>query len=184
MVSLGTLWLPILVSAVVVFVASSLVWMVLPHHRNDWEKLPGEDDILSAFRRTGLHRGQYRFPFVNPRDRSAETQRRIAENPMGTMVVWPPGPMNMGKQLGGWFVYLLVVSFWVAYLCSLALPHGVSYRSAFRFAGTASMLTYALAPVPSSVWWGRPWSTTLKEVADGVAYGLLTAAVFGWLWPR
>lgn len=184
MVTLGALWLPVVVSAVVVFFASFLVWMVLPHHRNDWAKLPAEDAILEAFRRAGVTRGEYRFPFCNPGDRSPETQRRLAENPNGTMVVLPRGPMNMGRQLSIWFVYLLLVSFWVAYLCSVALPVGVPYRSAFRFAGTAAMLTYALGGIPGFVWWGRKLSTTLKEVADGVAYGLLTGAVFGWLWPR
>jgi len=25
---------------------------------------------------------------------------------------------------------------------------------------------------------------TIKEVVDGLIYGLLTAGTFGWLWPR
>jgi hypothetical protein len=184
MVALGTLWLPILVSAVMVFVASSLVWMVLPHHKSDWGGLPGEAGLLEAMRRAGVKRGQYRFPFCDPRDKSPETKKKMEEGPMGTMIIWPPGQVNMGKQLGTWFVYLLFVSACVAYLAGHALPAGVSYRTVFRVAGGIAILAYAAALVPNAIWWGRSWSTTLKEVADGVAYGLLTAGVFGWLWPR
>ena len=103
---------------------------------------------------------------------------------MGTMVVWPPGPMSMGKQLGTWFVYLLVVSTAVACVAGRVLPVGSSYRTVFHTAGGAAVLAYAAAIVPNAIWWGRSWSSTLKEVVDGIVYGLLTAGVFGWLWPR
>ncbi len=184
MVPLASLWLPILVSAVLVYIASSIVWMFLPHHKSDWAQLPGEAGLLEAMRRAGVGRGQYRFPFCNPRDKSPETKKKLEEGPMGTMIVWPPGPMSMGKQLGTWFVYLLVVSTCVAYLCGHVLPAGVSYRTVFRMAGGIAILAYASAIVPNAIWWGRSWSTTIKEVIDGVVYGLLTAGAFGWLWPR
>jgi hypothetical protein len=184
MVPLASLWLPILVSAVVVYIASSIVWMFLPHHKSDWSALPGEDGLLEAMRRAGVGRGQYRFPFCNPRDKSPETVKKLADGPMGTMIIWPPGPMKMGKQLGTWFVYLLVVSTCVAYLASHALPVGSGYRGVFRVAGGIAILAYASAIVPNAIWWGRSWSSTLKELIDGIAYGLLTAGVFGWLWPR
>jgi len=103
MVALGTLWLPILVSAVLVYIASSIVWMLLPHHKSDWAQLPGEAGVLEAMRRAGVGRGQYRFPFCDPRDKSPETKKKMEEGPMGTMIVWPPGPMGMAKQLGTWF---------------------------------------------------------------------------------
>ncbi len=38
MVSLMSLWIPILVSAVIVFVLSSIIHMVLPYHRTDLRK--------------------------------------------------------------------------------------------------------------------------------------------------
>src|SRR6266851_8791731 len=43
MVSLSALWLPIVLSAVIVFVASSIMYMLLPYHRSDYRKLPEED---------------------------------------------------------------------------------------------------------------------------------------------
>jgi hypothetical protein len=30
----------------------------------------------------------------------------------------------------------------------------------------------------------RSWIRTLKSMFDGLIYALLTASVFGWLWPR
>lgn len=184
MVPLASLWLPILVSAVLVYIASSIVWMFLPHHKKDWSQLPGEAGLLEAMRRAGVARGQYRFPFCDPKDKSPETVKKMADGPRGTMIVWPPGPMSMGKQLGTWFVYLLFISMSVAYLSGLVLPAGVPYRTVFRVAGTAAILSYAAALIPNAIWWGKSWSSTLKEVVDGVVYGLLTAGVFGWLWPR
>jgi len=184
MVALGSLWLPILGSAVLVYIASSIVWMFLPHHKSDWAQLPGEAGVLDAMRRAGVGRGQYRFPFCNPRDKSPETKKKMEEGPTGTMIVWPPGPMGMGKQLGTWFVYLLLVSTAVACVAGRVLPAGTSYRTVFHTAGGAAVLAYASAILPNAIWWGKSWSSTLKEVIDGIVYGLLTAGVFGWLWPR
>ena len=184
MVALGALWLPILVSAVFVFIASSIVWMLLPHHRNDWSPLPGEAGVLDAMRKAGVGRGQYRFPWCDPRDKSPETAKKLEEGPMGTTIVWPTGKMNMGKMLGTWFVYLVIVSACVAYLTGHVLPTGASYRTVFRLAGGIAMLGYAAANVPNAIWMGKSWSSTIKDVIDAAVYGLLTAGVFGWLWPR
>jgi hypothetical protein len=35
----------------------------------------------------------------------------------------------------------------------------------------------------SSIWYKKSWSGTLKNVFDGLVYGLVTGGVFGWLWP-
>ncbi len=45
------------------------------------------------------------------------------------------------------------------------------------------MLTFSVSYVPDSIWKGVPWMVTFKNVVDGVVYGLVTAGVFGWLWP-
>ncbi len=60
-----SVWLPILVSSIAVFVASFLAWMVLPHHRSDWSKLPDEDGLISALSSGGVKPGQYMFPFCS-----------------------------------------------------------------------------------------------------------------------
>jgi len=186
MVALGSLWVPILVSAAVVFVASSLVWMVLPHHKSDWKGLPGEAAILEALRKSGAKSGQYRFPYAEGREamQSPEMKKKLEEGPAGLLVLWERWNVSMAKNMAGWFVYLLIVSIFVAYLTGHVLASGATYLAVFRVAGTAAVLAFAGALIPNSIWWGRSWSMTWKEVADGVVYGLLTAGVFGWLWPR
>jgi hypothetical protein len=185
MVPLGALWLPIFVSAVVVFIASSIFWMAVRHHDSDWKGLPGEDGILDAMRQARVPRGQYRFPYADARlMQSPEMKKKMADGPAGFIVFWERYEGSMGKQLGAWFLYLLGVSVFVAYLTGRVLPAGTSHLSVFRVAGTAAVLGYCAAHFPNSIWWGRSWSSTWKEVFDGVVYGLLTGGVFGWLWPR
>jgi hypothetical protein len=185
MVALGALWIPILVSAILVFVASSVFWMVVRHHDSDWKGLPGEDAILDAFRKARIPRGQYRFPYAGAKEmQSPEMKKKMAEGPVGFMIFWDRYDTPMGRNLGLWFVYLLGVSFFVAYLAGHVLGPGTAYLPVFRVVGTAAILAYAAALIPKSIWWGQSWSMTWKEVFDGIVYGLLTAGVFGWLWPR
>jgi hypothetical protein len=54
----------------------------------------------------------------------------------------------------------------------------------FRFAGTTAFIGYSVALWQMSIWYRRAWSTTIKATVDGLIYALLTAGVFGWLWPR
>ena len=186
MVTLDALWLPILVSTVLVFVASSLVWMVLPHHRSDVKGLADEAAVMEAIGKQSPAPGLYNFPHApNPKAMGDPAfQEKLKKGPVGMLSVWPSGPINMGKSMGQWIVYVLVVSVIVAYVTGRTLGPGVHYLAVFRVAGTVAALAYASAIVPGSIWWGKPWSVTWKEVIDGVAYGLLTAGAFGWLWPR
>ena len=64
MVSLADLWLPILLSAVLVFVASSLIHMVLGWHRHDFKKLAAEDAVMDALRPFNLGPGNYVAPWA------------------------------------------------------------------------------------------------------------------------
>jgi hypothetical protein len=109
---------------------------------------------------------------------------KLNKGPVGLLTVLPSGPFNMGRSLGLWAVYLLVVSVFVAYVAGRVLAPGAHYLGVFRIAGTVAFLAYAGAQLEGSIWWGRPLSVTLKEMADGLLYGLLTAGAFGWLWPR
>ena len=60
--SLSSLWLPILVSAALVFIASSVSHTLLPFHKSDYGKLPGEGEVMDFFRRLGVGPGDYLFP--------------------------------------------------------------------------------------------------------------------------
>ena len=100
------------------------------------------------------------------------------------VTVLPAGPMSMGRNLGLWFAYCLVVSVFAAYIASRALPPEAPYLEVFRFAGATAFIGYALALWQMSIWYRRSWLTTIKATVDGFIYALLTAGVFGWLWPR
>ena len=185
MVSLGALWLPIVVSSVAVFVGSSVIHMVLKYHRSDYRKLPGEDNILAAMRNEGVGRGHYYFPHcLDPKEMNTpEAKERFDQGPVGFMSVLPNGLPNMGKGLVQWFVYSLVASVFVAYVCSRTLQAGTDYLAVFRIAGTVAFLTYGGGQAQQSIWKGEPWSLTAKFLLDSLIYALLTAGVFGWLWP-
>jgi hypothetical protein len=186
MVALSALWLPILLSAVTVFIASSLMHTVLTYHRRDCHQLPEEDKLLAALRAAGLHRGVYVFPYsANPKDmKSPAMAEKFKQGPVGMMTVFPTGLPVMPKFLGQWFAFCLILSFFVAYLTGRTVAPGVPFLAAFRVAGTAAFLAYGLGQLANSIWKGQPWSATLKEVFDGLIYGLLTGATFACLWPH
>jgi hypothetical protein len=185
MVPLAALWLPIVLSGIIVFVASSIMHMVLPYHRSDYSKLPDEDKVLGALRGAGLARGSYIFPHTTHKDmKSPEMAEKYKQGPVGMLTVFPTGPVNMGKFLGMWFGYCLAIGFFVAYLAAHTVTIGAPNLVVFRVVGTAAFLAYGLGHISNGIWKGQLWSVTIKEVFDGLIYGLLTAGVFGWLWPR
>ena len=183
-VLLSSLWLPIVVAAVAVFFASYLAWMVLPHHRSDWSGLKNEEEVRSVLR--GTTPGEYSLPHAATREayKSEEWKAKCTEGPAALLTVIPSGPPKMGKSLVQWFIYCLVVSLFVAYVTSRAVPAGSEYLRVFQIAGTVAFLAYSAAHVSGAIWMGHRWSRALKDVLDGLVYGLLTAGIFGWLWPH
>jgi len=186
MVPLTALWLPILLSAVAVFIASSIVHMVLPLHRGDYKRLPDEEKLLEALRSAGVAPGAYMFPC--PEDfkdmGSSEMAEKYTKGPVGMMTVLPNGPPMMAKHLVMWFVYCLVIGFFLAYIAGRTLSAGVDYLAVFRVVGATGFLAYAGAYAADPIWRGASWPTTSKFLFDGLLYGLITAGVFGWLWPQ
>jgi len=183
-VSLGALWLPILLSAVAVFAASSVVWMFLPYHHDDFGGLPDEEAVRDALSSPDLTPGQYHIPYAPDREayRSEEIQRKFEEGPVGMITVMD-GPPDMGRQFVGWFLYSVGVGVLTAYVAGQTLPAGAAYLDVFQITGTVAWAAYGVAYVGDAIWFGRPWGFSLKMVFDGLLYGLLTAGVFGWLWP-
>ena len=186
MVTLGMLWLPILLSAVVVFVCSAIFWMALPFHKSDFSKLPDEEMVRAALNKKKLAPGQYMIPWCGDMKdmKDSNHQKKVEEGPVGTLIVRPNGQMNMGTSMAMSIVYNIIVAVFVAYLAGRLLPVGAQYLAVFRVAGTATVLAYCGALFYPPIWMGRPWSVTCKDFVDGVIYGLLTAGIFGWLWPR
>lgn len=186
MVSLSALWLPIVVSAVVLWFAGFLFWMVLPHHRGDWKKLPNEDALIAQLKQQNASRpGQFTFPHCadSKAMKDPEIQRKMKEGPAGMLVLFPAGGANMGQSMVLYLLHCGIVSLLVAYLASRTVPAGAEYLRVFQVVGTAGVLAWAGALPTFAIWFGRSWSSILKEIFDGIVYGLLMAGIFGWLWP-
>lgn len=184
MAFLVDLWMPILLSAVAVFVVSSIVHMVLQTHNNDYGKLAGEDAVLEAMRAQNVQPGHYMFPcpgsikeMGNP-----EMIEKFEKGPVGFAIVKPSGVPGMGKNLLQWFLYSVLISVFVAYIAANTLGAADGFGPVFRITGAVAVLAYATASLPDSIWKGVSWGITLKFVFDGILYGLATAAVFAWLW--
>lgn len=185
MVPLAALWLPILLSAIIIFIASSIMNTVLPYHRSDYRQLPEEDKLLAILRGAGLTRGLYIFPFATHKEmKSPAIQEKYKQGPVGMMTLYPNGPVVLPKFLIQWFLYCLLIIFFVAYLAAHTVLPAAPVRHVFRVVGTAAFLGFGLGCFANAIWKGQTWSATLKEVFDGLVYALLTAATFAWLWPH
>lgn len=186
MVSLTALWLPIVLSAVAVFIASSVIHMALKYHSSEYNKLPDEDAILSALRNAKISPGFYSFPYAGSMKEMGTTEmtEKYSQGPVGTVNINPSGPPAMGMNLVLWFLYSIVVGLFAGYLASRTLAAGTSYLQVFRIVGCASFMAYAIAHFSDAIWKMKPWSMTVKHVFDGLVYGLITAGVFAWLWPQ
>jgi len=186
MIPLTALWLPILLSAVIVFFASFIMHMVLTYHKSDYRKLPDEDRVTDAMRSADVTQGPaYFFPYSSFEEmKSAPMIEKFKRGPVGLLTVLPSGPPAMGKNLVLWFLYCVVISIFAAYLSSRTLTAGAVFLPVFRVVGVAALLGYGAAHAQESIWSGRSWVVTSKHLLDGVIYAALTAATFGWLWPK
>ena len=186
MISLDQLWIPIVLSAVLVFVASSLIHMVLKWHNSDYLKLGNEDEVRAAIRATKPGPGQYVLPHcADMKDmQKPEFQQKFVEGPVGFLVLRPSGPPKIGPSLGQWFALNVVIALIAGYLASRTVPVGASFLAVCRVVGTVTFLAYVGGSVQNAIWMGKPWRSAAKEIGDGFIYGLVSAAAFGWLWPR
>ena len=186
MTGMHALWMPIVLSSVIVFIVSSIIHMASPWHKNDYPLLANQDAIMDALRPFSLPPGDYMLPRPSS---MAEMKtpafiEKVKKGPKVVMTVMQPGMTGMGKSLAGWFVYLLVVNSFAAYVAGRALPVGADYLHVFRFVGTAAFLGFSLALWQLTIWYSRSMSITVKSTIDGLIYALLAAGTFGWLWPR
>ncbi|MDQ8153471.1 MAG: hypothetical protein P3B98_02310 [Gemmatimonadota bacterium] len=186
MTGLTALWLPILLSAVFVFVVSSIIHMATPWHRDDYPPMPGEDAFRAAVRPLRVPPGDYMVPRSRSMDelKSPAFKAKMDEGPVMILTVRPNGEWGMGRNLALWFVYSLVVSVFAAYVAGRALPAGAHYLAVFRFAGVTAFAGYTLALWQMWVWYHRSLRVTLLSSFDGLVYACVTAGTFGWLWPQ
>ena len=185
MVPLLNLWAPILLSAVAVFILSSLVHMVLPHHRNDFAKLPSEDAVMEALRKFNIPPGEYLMPRPDgPQGMKApEYHEKRKRGPVALLTVMT-GEFAMGKRFVQWFLYVLVVSFVAACVAATVLGPGAPHKIVFHTTGVVAFAAYGLALWQGAIWYSRSWMTALKSNIDATFYALATAFIFVWLWPK
>ena len=185
MVPITSLIVPILLSAVAVFIISSIIHMVLGYHKNDFTGLQSEKQVMDDLRKYNIPPGDYHFPRANSMKEmsSPEFIEKMKQGPVGMITITRSGPPNMTKELIMWFIYSLIVGIFAAYVAGSALGPEAHYLAVFRFAGVTAFVGYGLALLQNSIWYKRNWAATLKSMFDGLIYALFTGGIFGWLWP-
>lgn len=183
--SLIPFWLPILLSAVFVFVASAVVNMALKFwHAPDYRGFSNEDEIAVAIRKGNPVPGVYAIPFCDAASmKDPAVQEKFRRGPVAKINLSANGMVGLGKLLGLWFAFCLLVSIACAGLAAHALPPHPGTHSILHAIGLAALLGYSFGEIPNLIWRGQPWIVTCKYVIDGLVYAVITAATFAWLWP-
>jgi hypothetical protein len=186
MVSFDQLWLPMVLSAVFVFIVSSILHMVLRFwHAPDCKGFSNEDEVGAAMRKGNATAGLYMIPYCTPEQmKSGAMNEKFKSGPCGVVFLRQPGLMNMGKFLGQWFAFILFVSFACAGLAGHAIPAHTDFRLVFHTVGVAAFMGYGFGVIPDAIWWGHPWRSAIKHLIDGLIYGVITGATFAWMWPQ
>ncbi|HUR30488.1 MAG TPA: hypothetical protein VMZ69_03595 [Saprospiraceae bacterium] len=181
---ISALWMPILLSAVFVFIVSSIIHMVLGYHANDHQKLPDEDRAMDAIRALNIPPGHYAMPKPGSMKdyKSEEFKAKQAKGPVMFMHVYNSN-MGMGKSLVQWFLYCIVVGIFSAYIASHTINPDADYLTVHRVVGCTAFMGYGLALVQDAIWGQNAWGATWKSVFDALLFGLVTGGTFGWLWP-
>ncbi len=188
MVSIPSLWLPILLSAVAVFIASSIIHMVLGYHAADYKKLPAEDDVDG--RPSEVRHPARRLPGAVRRQREGDEGPGFHGEVQGRAANHDDRHGQRRRDEHGAAVHPVVP---VLHRSSASRPRtspaarsppGAHYLAVFRFAGATAFFGYSLALWQSSIWYRKSWGTTIRLTIDGLIFGLLTGGFFGWLWPR
>ncbi len=188
---LTSLWMPIVLSAIAVFICSSIIWMATPLHKKDYGTPPAgsEEGVLSVLRKMTFAPGMYYFPWHGDCKAGMKDPEYVARHKAGpwALLVVPGGAPSMGKCLGSWFASQVVVAALIAYAAAAAIPMGAGapeYLRVFRIVGAIALLAHAGMAAHDTIWKMLPWRMTLSKLVDGVVYALVTAGVFGWLWPH
>ena len=180
-----SLLVPIVVSAVAVFVLTMIIHMT-PWHRPDYVRLPDEDGVMAALRPFTLPPNDYMVPHPGSGEymKSPEYDAKRDAGPVMIMTVVPSGPWQIGKMMGLWFLFTLAVSASMAAVVGTILPPGGDTHPVFHQVAVIAFLTYAMGAVPISIWYQRKWSTTFRTAFDSMLYALATGWIFSLLWPK
>jgi len=181
-----SLLLPILLASVAVFIVSLIIHMAMPWHKSDYGNVPNDDDAIAAIRSLNLAPDDYAVP--NPRLPGGGKNPNFIPNfergPSFHMTVMNPGKMNMGKYMGTWFLFTLLISAIAGWVTGSIVAPGGNTRAVFHFSAIITACSYGFGAWPLSIWYHRKWSTAFKGTFDAILYGLATGAVFMWMWPK
>jgi len=183
-VGLGSLWLPALVSAVAVFVVSSIIWMALPYHKADIRFLPDQDAFDRAIGSLDIEPGLYMFPNCSSAEemKSEAFKARSERGPWGTLTLMGSRP-SFGMNLVRAFLSYLLVCVLVAYVAGVTLAPGAEYLHVFRVCGTCAVLGFCTGGLANDFFLGKPARFVVTGFIDGVVFALVTAGVFAAMWP-
>ena len=181
----GSLWIPVVVSAFVVFAGSSILHMVFKYHRADVRPLPDEEAIRGSLGKASPAPGLYVTPHCTDMGQMKDPAYRTKyeKGPVALITVFPNGLPAMGRLLGLWFGFCLFVSFTAAYVARHTLQPGANGMLVMQITGTVAFAGYAVSHLSDSIWKGQPWANTARALIDGLIYSVLTGLVFRLLWP-
>ncbi|HSF39834.1 MAG TPA: hypothetical protein VLT87_08585 [Thermoanaerobaculia bacterium] len=182
---LGSLWLPVIVSAVAVWLVSAIVHMVLKYHRADYKQLSDEESIAQAVRKVGPGPGLYVMPYCADMSQMKDPafRKKYDEGPVALLTVMRNGPPALGKNLAQWFALCFLVSFVTAYVARHTLSPATDGLEVMRITGTVAFIAYGFGYIQDSIWKAIPWGNSLRGLLDAAIYGLVTGLVFRFLWP-
>lgn len=184
-VELLDLWLPIVLSAVICFVASAIIWMALPYHKSDIKPLPDEAGYIAAVRGLSVPPGLYMYPNCHGGEdmKSEAFKAKWKHGPWGVVNVIGAQP-NFGKNLLITFLEMLGIAIIVAYLATMGVAAGAEYMQVFRFIGAGAILGFVFGPFAHDAFLAKPARFQITCALDGIVFALLMAGTFAWLWPE
>jgi len=185
MVSLAQLWLPILLAAIGIHIASAIIHMFLHFwHSADYHGFSNEEAVQAALGKGNPAPGIYMIPYCKPEDmRKPETLEKFKKGPQAYLFVRAAAGMNMTKPLIQWFLFCLLVSLFSAYVAGAVLGPGTPGAQVCRVVATVAFMAIGFGTLPYGIWFGEPWKSVLKNLVDALIYGFIAGAVFAWLWP-
>jgi hypothetical protein len=180
----GSLWLPVVVAAVAVWIVSAILHMALKYHMADYKKLPDEETVAGALRKESLAPGYYFLPYaMGSSMKDPAVIKRFQDGPVAFLTVLRNGPPAFGKSLVQWLLLCFLVSFVIAYVARHTLTPATDGMTVLRVTGTIAFLGYGFGYFQDSIWRGMPWSNTWRGIADALVYAIVTGLIFRWLWP-
>lgn len=184
MISIFELWLPILISAIAVFIASSVIWMALPYHKKDIRFMPSEEAFTKAIEPLDIKPGLYMYPNCSDHKdmKSDAFLAKWKSGPWGTLTVMG-APPNFAFNLLKTFLSYLAITTMCAYLASMSLQAGADSFTVLRFVGTSATLGFCMGSFAGDFFLGKPTRFIFTSFIDGIIFACITAGVFCFMWP-